>query len=222
LRVCLIVRSASQSCSVIICGRHLLATSQNSEYVGSEANDDLGPGLDFSGLRDPGAMRISCPHVTTTSPTVPTTTTPTMGVTTRLGSASISSTRNTERETSLACLGRPTPHHQHQHHTPEIQGNKVRFRSPRGVRSRTLNNFANYTPSSEKNMNSYSTTTRSRAGSSRPSLRLRGEGTRQFTRRPPSYHGRRRGRPPSSLSQGQPEPRCSGNLASNNTRTINH
>jgi hypothetical protein len=57
LRVCLIVRSASQSCSVIICGRHLLATSQNSEYVGSEANDDLGPGLDFSGLRDPGAMR---------------------------------------------------------------------------------------------------------------------------------------------------------------------
>jgi hypothetical protein len=35
----------------------LLATSPNSNYVGSEAEDDLGPGLDFSRLRDPKAMR---------------------------------------------------------------------------------------------------------------------------------------------------------------------
>jgi hypothetical protein len=35
----------------------LLATSPNSEYVGSKAEDDLGPGLGFSGLRHPGAMR---------------------------------------------------------------------------------------------------------------------------------------------------------------------
>lgn len=35
----------------------LLATSPNLEYVGSEVGDDLSPGLEFSGLHDPRAMR---------------------------------------------------------------------------------------------------------------------------------------------------------------------
>jgi hypothetical protein len=35
----------------------LLATSPTSEHVGSKAEDDLDPGLDFSRLYDPGAMQ---------------------------------------------------------------------------------------------------------------------------------------------------------------------
>ena len=34
----------------------LLATSQTLEHMGSEVEDDLDPGLDFSGLHDLGAM----------------------------------------------------------------------------------------------------------------------------------------------------------------------
>jgi hypothetical protein len=35
----------------------LLATSPTTEHMGSEVEDDLGPGIDFSRLYDPRAMR---------------------------------------------------------------------------------------------------------------------------------------------------------------------
>jgi hypothetical protein len=55
--------STNTSTYVELPGHHLwstldlLATSSTSEHVGSEAEDDLDPGLDFSGLHDLGAMR---------------------------------------------------------------------------------------------------------------------------------------------------------------------